>query len=164
MSDKPDGYYYLHSNGELIYKAGHYTSIQDFMESDLVVAYWPVDTEDRETAWTVVVEALAAGANLSRVIEVADRLGCTDEDAHEFADRASVKLFKDGEMWCATRDDFVDLGESPAGFGHQAFEAFADLAKTLGFRSSKGGFGRTFAQVVTQPLQDTDGKPRDTDG
>lgn len=43
-----EGYYYLHVNGELIYKGAAYTDISDFRESDLVRCFWTVDTDDRE--------------------------------------------------------------------------------------------------------------------
>ena len=55
-----DHVYYLHTNGELIHK--NYTEgiEADFRESDFVKAFWVLDPEDRETAWTLLVEALAA--------------------------------------------------------------------------------------------------------
>lgn len=35
----------------------------------------------------------------------------------------------DGNKWCATNPDFINLQESPAGFGDTPEEAIADLAK-----------------------------------
>ena len=63
------GYYYLHENGSLIYKVGT-DCVADFRESDFVKAFWPFDPEDRETAWNLLVESLAAGANKDRVISL----------------------------------------------------------------------------------------------
>lgn len=53
----------------------------------------------------------------------------TDEDAQEFIKQAPLNVFKDGDKWCATFKDFVNLQESQAGFGDTALEAFADLAR-----------------------------------
>lgn len=142
-----EGWYYLHTNGELIYKGAAYTSIADFRESDLVRAFWPCDPEDRETGWRIVVESLAAGANPERVRELAEEWGCTDEDAEQYADRLGLRLFMDGDQWCAVRADFYDLGDSPAGFGHRAYEALAELAKELGYVPAKM-WGPEFARLA----------------
>lgn len=143
-----EGWYYLHENGELIYRGGAYTNVADFRESDFVRAFWPVDPDDREKAWTLVVEALAAGADPERVRELADQWGCTDEDAQEYARRVNVVLRVDGDQWVATREDFANLMESPSGFGTRAYEAMAELAKALGYRPSKM-WGPTFASLVS---------------
>lgn len=149
-----EGWYYLHENGDLIYKGAAYTSLADFYESDLVRAFWEVTPDDREQAWNTVVEALAAGAKPERVRELADKWGCTDEDAQEYASRVNVILRMDGDQWCATREDFADLMESPAGFGTRAYEAMAELAKELGYSATKGsgpGFGHLAS--ATQPVR-----------
>lgn len=146
MSVTETGWYYLHVNGELIYKGGHYTSPIDLRDSDFVRAFWRCDGgDDREQAWTIVVEALAAGANPDRVRELVEKWGCTDEDAQEYAHRVNVMLRMDGDQWCATREDFVNLQESPAGFGTRAYEALAELAKALGYVPAKM-WGMSFAR------------------
>lgn len=137
----PEGWYYLHANGTLHYKGAPYTTLADFYESDLVRAFWSVYPDDRESAWNIVVEALAAGANAAEVAALAERWACTDDDAQEYASRVNVRLFRDGDQWCATREDFVDLGGSPAGFGTQAYEALADLARSLGYVAAKPSRG-----------------------
>lgn len=38
-------------------------------------------------------------------------------------------LFVDGNMWCATRPDFINLQESTAGFGPTRPEAIKDCIK-----------------------------------
>ncbi len=42
------------------------------------------------------------------------------------------RIFKDGNQWCAVRHDFINLMESPAGFGdtqEQAIKALCDAAQ-----------------------------------
>ncbi len=38
-----------------------------------------------------------------------------------------IRFYKDGDQWCATYFDFVDLQESPAGFGDSPTFALANL-------------------------------------
>lgn len=47
---------------------------------------------------------------------------------------ADLKLFKDGDQWCATLGDFENLEESSAGFGPSALDACVALAKDLSQR------------------------------
>ena len=56
------GYYYLHENGDLIYKPGP-DAVVDIRDSDLARGIWPLDQADRAGAWRIVVEAGAAGAD-----------------------------------------------------------------------------------------------------
>lgn len=44
----------------------------------------------------------------------------------------TVRTFIDGNMWCAVRLDFIDLQQSPAGFGETVELAIADLATREG--------------------------------
>lgn len=39
------------------------------------------------------------------------------------------RVYMDGNAWCAVKPDFVDLGESLAGFGDTPEEARKDLAR-----------------------------------
>ncbi len=39
----------------------------------------------------------------------------------------SVRVFMDGNMWCAVNPDFTNLQESPAGFGKTKEDAIAQL-------------------------------------
>ncbi len=132
-----DGWYYLHTNGELIYKRELGSTAADIRESDFARALWPVDPTDREGAWTILVEALAAGAKPERVAELATKWGCDNEDAQVYADRVGCILRQDGNAWCATKTDFINLQESPAGFGDSCLDAMAHLAKILGYKPSK---------------------------
>jgi hypothetical protein len=62
-----EGWYYLHTNGELIYKRELGETAADIRESPFAKGLWPLDVSDRENAWRICVEGLAAGANRARV-------------------------------------------------------------------------------------------------
>jgi hypothetical protein len=141
------GWYYLHTNGELIYKRDFDGTAADLRESDFVRHFWPMDTTDRSNAWDILVEASALGANLKRIAQLEAQWQCDDEDAQHYVKYLGCRLFKDGTAWCATRKDFIDLGSSPAGFGDTALEAFADLAKHLGFHAAKM-WGAKFSDLL----------------
>lgn len=144
------GWYYLHSNGELIYKLAVSTSVADLRESDLVRAFWSTDPSDRGSAWTIVVEGLAAGARPDRVADLVARWGCTDEDAAVYAERIGVSLERDDDAarWLATTGGDGD----PVGTGERAYEALADLARELGYRPAKM-WGWSFEKIVRQRQQ-----------
>lgn len=150
------GWYYLHENGELIYKRDLGDTAADLRESDLVRMLWPVDERDRETAWNILVEGLAFGAKPEAVADLADKWGCNDEDAAVYAERIGARVFRDGSQWIATRSDFVDVQASPCGFGATALAALAELAKTLGHRPVKL-WGAKFRDVLARPLVATGG-------
>jgi len=38
-----------------------------------------------------------------------------------------IRVFVDGNKWCAVFMDFINLQESPAGFGNSVAEAVGDL-------------------------------------
>lgn len=140
------GWYYLHQNGDLIYKPSP-DAIVDIRDSDFAVCSWPIDATDRKTAWEILVEAAALGARESRISELAEKWGCNDQDADMFASVVGVVLKVDGNQWCAHRFDFVNLQESFAGFGDSKLLAMADLAKHLGIR---GGhmWRSTFSDLI----------------
>lgn len=142
-----NGWYYLHVNGDLIYKRDYPGQAADIRESDLARALWPMDPQDRMGAWRIVIEALALGANPERVAELAEKWRCDDRDADEFASRAGVSLQMDGNEWCATPPTFVNLQESHAGFGKTKLEAMAALAKDMGLVASKM-WGASFVDLL----------------
>lgn len=117
-------WYYLHTNGELISKID---LGQGPPEGDFVRKSWPLVTTERESAWIICLEALAMGARRERVMELAALWKLTDEDALVFAENVDLLLSRDGDKWCATYADFVDLQESEAGFGVTCLEALANL-------------------------------------
>lgn len=131
------GWYYLHTNGSVIYKRELGGTAADIRESDFARCMWPFDPSDREGAWRICIEALALGADAARVRQLADLWHCNDEDAEVYAARSGCDLTLDGNKWCATAFDFVDLQASPAGFGATKLEAMAGLCKELGFKGGK---------------------------
>jgi len=143
------GFYYLHTSGDLIYKHDvDGGGIADARESSFVRAVWLVYPESRACAWDILVESLAAGANKNRVFEIACKWGATNEDATNYAQALGFNLSKDGDKFCATRSDFVDLQNSPAGFGDTALEAISELAKEIGYKPSKM-WGASFKDLVS---------------
>ena len=141
------GWYYLHENGDLIYKRELGDTAADIRESPFARALWPCNPSDRAGAWRILIEALAAGAQPTRVAELAAKWGCDDADAEEYARRVGVVLGKHGDQFCATRRDFVNIQESPVGFGESALAAMADLCRSLGWTPSKT-WGASFADLV----------------
>lgn len=142
------GWYYLHTNGELIYKHELGGTAADIRESPFAVMLWPCDPTDRASAWRILVEALALGANRERVDELAQKWGCSDDDAQMYAQHIGATLAMDGNQWCATGRGFVNLQESPAGFGDTSLDALAMLCRVLGYRPQKM-WGHTFEQLVS---------------
>ena len=147
------GWYYLHTNGDLIYKRDLDGTAADIRESDFAVGLWPLDPEDREMAWDILVEAWAAGGSKARIQELADKWGCTDQDAEYYCEGIGAKIFLDGNAWCAIRNDFIDLQESPCGFGKNALEALAELCKALGYKPSKM-WGAKFKDLLAKKGQE----------
>lgn len=142
-----EGYIYLHTNGRLIYKRNLDSTAADLRESTFVRAFWPVDPTKRDGAWRILVEASASDAYNGDVVELAEKWGCTDEDAQKYAEFEDFKLFMDGDHWCATRKDFVDIHESPCGFGKTALEAISNLCKALQYRPRKM-WGQNFSDLL----------------
>lgn len=42
-----------------------------------------------------------------------------------------MRVYRDGDQWCAVRDDFVNLQESPAGFGEEPQGAIDELLSSI---------------------------------
>lgn len=134
-----DGYYYLHTNGDLIFKPGTDCAV-DIRDSNFARCMWPIDLHDRMTAWGVIVEGFALGANLPRVIELANKWGCTDADADVYAGRIGVVFAWTGEHWLATPRKLSTretLKGFPVGHGGSKVEAMANLAKEMGLQAGK---------------------------
>lgn len=147
---KTEGYYYLHTNNELIYKPNN-ESIIDIRESDFCVAAWPF-IQIRKQGWNILVEALSIGALPARISELADIWACDDTDAIFYAGQIGCILGQDGNMKTATREDFINLQESQCGFGVTYLEAMSDLCKKLGYTGGKLGWHNTFEMLLKKPL------------
>lgn len=93
-------------------------------------------------AWKILVACLPANCGLVSAWNDADDR--TFEDVKQLFTQAiqsgaktmttkimldDLQLFMDGDMWCATRHDFTNPQESPAGFGVSQEIAIAELQK-----------------------------------
>lgn len=143
------GWYYLHENGSLIYKPSVDAAV-DIRDSDLARCMWPMDKSDRKGAWDICVEGLALGADPLRVAELAAKWGCDDADADAYASLLGIRLQLDVSQWCATGPNFINLEESPAGFGYTKLQAMAELAKSM-----KLGAGKMWRTTFADLLQKT---------
>lgn len=141
------GFYYLHTNGDLIYKPG-LDAAADIRESDFARAMWPLDPQDRETAWAILIESDSLGADPKRIAELAEKWGCDDDDARHYADRLDITLEMDGNKWCAKPPGFIDLVQSHAGFGDSCLDAMSELCAALGYTGGKM-WNHTFRTLLT---------------
>lgn len=117
-------FYYLHTNGELIHK-----NIRPD-EGDFVRRIWELDTTYRGSAWLLLIEAAALGANQSRINELVKKWEITDEDAATFAETFGFTLGVDGDaVFAHETAGFIDIQESQIGFGNTYFNALVDYAK-----------------------------------
>lgn len=144
------GWYYLHKNGSMIYKPSP-DAIVDIRDSNLARCAWPMDQSNRAGAWDICVEGLALGADKSRVAELAEKWGCGNRDAENYAKYLGVSLSLDGDKWCATGPGFEGLQVSQAGFGGTALEALAALAK--GMNLAGGTMWRATFRDLLNPKQ-----------
>ena len=71
-------FFYLHTNGALIYKRLRPDP------SDFVRRVWKVDTRDRMCAWRILLETTALGANIERIRELAEKWKCNFADLGQY--------------------------------------------------------------------------------
>lgn len=143
-----NGYYYLHDNGELIYKPNSEDVVADLRDSDLVKMFWAMDMTSRLCCWSFLIEALAIGAKKSRVEELAKKWNMTDDDGSIYCEKIGVILKKDGDAWCVHKKDFTCLPECPSGFGDTVLEALSEFCKELNFTSTKLNWHKRFEELV----------------
>ena len=141
------GWFYLHTNGQLIWK-NNPDAIEDIRESDLCTSAWAFTGGDRKEAWNILVEALSIGAEKTRIEKLAKDWGIDDSDAPNYAEAIGIKLGVDGNQVYATKQDFIDLQTSPAGFGNNYLEAISELCKELGYTGGKM-WNTTFEKLLT---------------
>ena len=106
------GYYYLHTNGDLIYKPAIVVdSDPQYFDSPFVKKLWAFDASDRQDAWVIVLESLASGVNVSRAKELSIKWGLTIEDFYEFMMRNTEpnELLKKGIVLFAEK--IMDMSE-----------------------------------------------------
>jgi len=84
-----DGFYYLHTNGSLIFKpaAVAASKYDTYFISDFVKHVWELDLSDRLCAWRIVLEALSMGCSIPRARELAGKWKLTFEDSIELLKR-----------------------------------------------------------------------------
>jgi len=85
---KTSWYYYLHTNGNLIYRnPAVVDSDPDYFDSPFVKKVWKINAENREDAWTMILEALVLGARIESVQNLAGIWKLTFEDSIEMIQR-----------------------------------------------------------------------------
>lgn len=137
------GVYYLHENGELIYKPSD-DSWWDIKDSDFSIMLWLVDSEDRESAWKILVESSALGANETRINQLAQRWGCDDADAEIYAKRIGVTFHvNDGVVTASPINN-----DAVKGSGGTRLNALISLCKNTGFRACKFGWSMDFKEQI----------------
>ena len=141
------GWFYLHENMDLIYKPNP-DAITDIRESDLCLSAWSWNGE-RPTAWNILIEALSLGANKERIIELAEKWKCNDVDAPNYANYYGIILGSDGNSKTATLQNFINIQESPCGFGDTYLEAMSSLCKDVGFKGGKM-WNKSFSDIIKE--------------
>lgn len=66
---------------------------------------------------------------LKNIVDILGKAFGKECDCEDCTKERGIKFSKDGDKVCATFADFVNLQESPAGFGDTEEEAKADLLK-----------------------------------
>ena len=115
-------FYYLHTNGNLIYKR----ICPEREPGGFVVKIWELDKTNRTTAWRILTEARAIGADQSRIDDLARKWRCDDVDGQIYCERQGWGWSLDGSSYCITSPDFVNLAEDVAGFGDTMLEALSE--------------------------------------
>ena len=129
---KVDGYCYLHINGDLIYKpAIAVDDDPDYFDSSFVRKFWPITLLDRGDAYTLLLDAQAMGAKQDHIQKLKTKWNITEEDTQVYADRIGFMLSMDGDKWFARCPDFVNVQESPAGFGSTRWDALVELCREV---------------------------------
>lgn len=83
-----DGFYYLHTDGNVIYKPARVLDGDaTYFDSPFVRKVWTVDTADRLNGWRIALEALAMGASSDRVRQLSEHWGCNRDDLAEYLAR-----------------------------------------------------------------------------
>lgn len=138
------GYYFLSDAGHLQYSSR--INPADLRDDKDVVMFWPV-SDSRESTWEMLIQSLSCGAVKAEVIHLADKWRCNDADAAIYAERIGVVLSVDESFKMAATKSFINIQESPCGFGETYLEAMANLCAALGYKPQKL-WGASFASRV----------------
>jgi hypothetical protein len=71
-------------------------------------------------------------------------------------DDTGIRVFRDGNGWCATFDDYINLQESPAGFSGTEIGAIIDLYRD---RDQTSEFQMMEKLTNESPHPDRDSRP-----
>lgn len=144
------GWYYLHTNGDLIYK-NNPDAIVDIRDSDFCRAAWSWDGS-RQTAWSILVESRALGASAERIHELVDTWGCNQEDALHYIEYLDLdKSVVDNKYEVRCRNATLDQHK---GVGYSWLEALSQLCINLGYVGGKLGWHASFEHLVTETNMD----------
>ena len=78
-------------------------------------------------AYSLPIRKVGYYENGKFFLQYCPALVCPAHGGKEKPDNVILKM--DGNQWCATYDDFINLQESPAGFGDTQDEAILNLIK-----------------------------------
>ena len=117
-----DGFYYLHTNGDMIFKR-----FEPEGDSPFVKKVWSLDLTNRMNAWTIALEGLFLGAKTERIEDLANKWGLTLNDSIEMLTRrkgpsseevGGLKLFikeilkmGEEEFWEKAKQEFKEKKE-----------------------------------------------------
>lgn len=113
-------YYYLHTNGDLI---GKNPIVVDgdagYFDGGFVQKVWLIDTEKRGDCWKLLLEALAKGARIDRVKELAEKWKMDKADSIEMIKRVKPNnLMRGGMKIFIEKILGMDVGEYWKEAGH----------------------------------------------
>lgn len=129
------GFYYLHTDGSLIFKPAIVADDPEYFNSPFVKKVWRMDFTNRLDAWKLVLEAFCLGARADRIKELAQKWGLTLEDSIEMLKRTPKDQLTEGmreglplfvacilqmtpdEYWTKVREDWDGKSKEERGKG-----------------------------------------------
>ena len=85
--DNDRGFYYLHTDGSLIFKPLSVAIDPAYFVSPFVKKVWECNSTSRLIAWKIVLEALSMGCSIPRAKELAGKWGLDYKDSIEVVKR-----------------------------------------------------------------------------